>query len=254
MQKTDTPCKNCTFAEYEGITQTGCELGRLDIFRANGVNIIEAYDEEKQFYVIEGRRCMYSRTNQWSIDHQDDPIEDLLASEVEMPYQAIVIVNDKVKDLIRTLKSLWNQDIKPQHVTIIRPFYHIKNLKFDAVRGLMEKSKVPWRMETIVDPEWSHRDMVDLVVPFVKFPYYAVFKAGIVVPRDTFRIISDKINDESFVFSALSPNKDGQGLVVPHMVHKLLMGNKDKPLLDKIRKQDECQIIPITEVCPNFPR
>ena len=36
-----TSCGGCVFAEIEGKTQTGCELGRLDKFAALGTDIQE---------------------------------------------------------------------------------------------------------------------------------------------------------------------------------------------------------------------
>ena len=202
MQKTDTPCKNCIFAEWDGITQTGCKLGRIDMYRKAGVNVIEAYDEEKEFFVIDGHRCMYARTAAWAEKNVNNKAswENLLEKEVQFKYQALVIVDDNINHLLKTLDSLWDQKVKPQHVTVIRPYKHIKDIKMEWIRPQMEKSGVRWRVETIVDPNWSHRDMIDLVIPFVKFPFYSVFKAGIKVPLNTFSTISDKINNEMLSF------------------------------------------------------
>ena len=53
-----TSCRDCTFAVYEGETQTGCEADRIDTFRDQGY-VIEAYDDEKEFYIIK-RLCNIS--------------------------------------------------------------------------------------------------------------------------------------------------------------------------------------------------
>ena len=53
-----TNCRDCTFSIYEGQTQTGCEANRIDTFRDQGY-LVEAYDEEKEFYLIE-RLCNLS--------------------------------------------------------------------------------------------------------------------------------------------------------------------------------------------------
>jgi hypothetical protein len=55
QDQTKTSCKHCTFAIYEGQTQTSCKADRIESFRRHG-NLIEAYDEEKEFYVI-SRLC-----------------------------------------------------------------------------------------------------------------------------------------------------------------------------------------------------
>lgn len=64
-----TSCKNCCFAIYENITQTGCELGRVDRFRS--VNkVVEAYDNDKEFYVIQDF-CNCYRSNKDSVSVEE---------------------------------------------------------------------------------------------------------------------------------------------------------------------------------------
>ena len=47
-----TPCKDCTFAIYEGKTQNGCHLNLLEKYKNKNLEILEAYDEQKEFYII----------------------------------------------------------------------------------------------------------------------------------------------------------------------------------------------------------
>lgn len=57
---TNTSCKNCIFAIYDNNTQTECSQNRLEKF-----DIIEAYDLEKEFYVVKGF-CNYCRPQSWN--------------------------------------------------------------------------------------------------------------------------------------------------------------------------------------------
>lgn len=57
-----TSCKECVFAIYDGNTQTGCKDDRISKFKED---VIEAYDEEKEFYVI-NRTCTLYRTKNWN--------------------------------------------------------------------------------------------------------------------------------------------------------------------------------------------
>jgi len=59
-KKIQTSCKNCVFAEYDHSTQTGCKANRLSFFET-----IEAYDLEKEFYVINGF-CNLYRNQKWN--------------------------------------------------------------------------------------------------------------------------------------------------------------------------------------------
>lgn len=53
----NTSCKECVLAIYEGKTQTGCVANRIEKFKDD---VIEAYDDEKEFYVI-NRLCNFYR-------------------------------------------------------------------------------------------------------------------------------------------------------------------------------------------------
>ena len=65
--KIQTNCKDCIFAIYSEETQTGCEASRTDIFK-NQNKLIEAYDEENEFYVVKGF-CNLYRDNKKIILH-----------------------------------------------------------------------------------------------------------------------------------------------------------------------------------------
>ena len=51
----NTSCKDCKFAIYEKETQKDCEAGRVSTFKKRN-ELIEAYDEDKEFYTI-SRLC-----------------------------------------------------------------------------------------------------------------------------------------------------------------------------------------------------
>jgi endogenous inhibitor of DNA gyrase (YacG/DUF329 family) len=57
-----TNCKTCQCAIYENKTQKGCSFKRIQKF---GDNVIEAYDDEKEFYIIK-RFCNYFRNQNWN--------------------------------------------------------------------------------------------------------------------------------------------------------------------------------------------
>ena len=69
-----TSCKNCVFAIYEDKTQVGCEDNRVSKF---GDLVIEAYDDSKEFYVI-NRLCNLYRNVKWN-----DGIKDVAKAKKE---------------------------------------------------------------------------------------------------------------------------------------------------------------------------
>lgn len=101
----DTSCKLCHFAKYEGITQTGCMLGRIDKFR-NHSEVIEAYDHDKEFYVIKDRLC-----NTYNPFAPISPEEALRISELQYDLFILAkhtVFNQNRADILKTLDSVYN--------------------------------------------------------------------------------------------------------------------------------------------------
>ena len=67
VSKIKTSCKNCAFAIYEGKTQISCLHQRIEKF---GNDVVEAYDEDSEFYVI-NRFCNYYRNRTWGYSESD---------------------------------------------------------------------------------------------------------------------------------------------------------------------------------------
>lgn len=55
-----TNCKECVFAIYNDKTQVSCEFDRIKKF---GTKVVEAYDDDKEFYVIDTLCCYYRDKN-----------------------------------------------------------------------------------------------------------------------------------------------------------------------------------------------
>lgn len=79
------PCKNCFYAIYDGQTQTGCQFNRMDKFFEQG-RVVEAYDEDKEFYVIEGGCNAY---NEWKYITPEEAKPYLT-----IPYELIISSNN----------------------------------------------------------------------------------------------------------------------------------------------------------------
>lgn len=76
-----TSCKNCIFAIYDGNTQKGCQDNRIEKF---GDFVIEAYDDSKEFYVI-NRLCNLYRNSNWNngeIDVSKAKLESCLTFDI----------------------------------------------------------------------------------------------------------------------------------------------------------------------------
>lgn len=156
MIKIHTACKNCIFAEYEGKTQMDCRLGKIEKFEENNNDIIEVFDEEKEFYVIDGRKCQFFRTNDWmknNIDVCDAPntIEDLLNKEVQIGVDILLLVKEgqTFDDIKTSLLSIEKSTIKPESVIIVLQNVYHPRYPIDR-EWIKSNITIPYSVEYVV--------------------------------------------------------------------------------------------------------
>lgn len=109
MSEIRTCCRNCPFALYEGKTQTDCSLGRLDKYQRQNVSVVEAYDEEKEFFLIKERICPYCRTPDWAEKNKGKDLTEVAKAENALRLEVVVPVEagefDKAKETIRSVEN-----------------------------------------------------------------------------------------------------------------------------------------------------
>jgi hypothetical protein len=83
QEKIQTNCKDCLFAIYNDKTQVSCAANRIVAF---GNDVVEAYDDDKEFYVI-NRFCNYYRKTTWN----DGEIDfEKLKKETDIPFDLFI--------------------------------------------------------------------------------------------------------------------------------------------------------------------
>jgi len=165
-----TSCKNCVFAIYDNITQTDCALKYIEKYKQQNTEIIEAYDNEKEFYIVNKKKCIGYREPKWfkkfDIDHSS--LECKISKYNELNKINYVLVLDafdySLEDLEYTIKNITNIDIKPQKLIIIR---HTNNqeLPYKQIDQLFNKYlSIPWRIQTILDPNLSNQNVLNQTI------------------------------------------------------------------------------------------
>jgi len=120
-----TSCKNCVFAKYEDNTQTDCLVGLIDQYKNVGIEILEVYDNDKEFYVINNKVCMARRTPDFFKDTvmQDSSIEDKVAyvkSKLYLKYLAIIDSrNSPPEQLSGVLAKLKETNTPPNTIMVV---------------------------------------------------------------------------------------------------------------------------------------
>lgn len=166
-----TPCKNCVFAIYADKTQTGCHLDLLEKYKNHGVQILDAYDNELEFFILNKKKCFGYRENSWFIKNglsSDSTIEEKIKSFKEsnkIGYLLVVNfleIGDSDNDLYHLKKSLSTIEIPPKKIVFVRASTGPDRTDYKGIQTLMKKSGLdcPWRIQTMVDDSVSNENIL----------------------------------------------------------------------------------------------
>lgn len=233
-----TSCKGCCFSHKLGKTQVGCHINKIRQFKDNGINIIEANDEDEEFFIVE-RFCHFYRDKDWekAVSKYEKPAKRV-RKEVEISFGFIVLHGkDSSKDDIRkTLSDIANQKkIYPTFVVVGNnsgvkqwDLWHICQELFDD-----SITKIH-----VVQP---YKDMDDLNLinecfPRVRNGYYSVFHSGNPVPSDLIKTIDECLNDKVEQIAMIKSLKEDSidGLTIQCAMHKFMHGNATQTVEEKI--------------------
>lgn len=133
-QEIKTNCKNCQCAIYDGKTQTGCAFDRIKQF---GNNVVEAYDLEKEFYVIK-RFCNYYRSPKWNNGNLD---LEKIQHESAISFDVIINCDDLTEDSDAEdlLNTIANSNYYKDKLNIMLVHSHAvpKNVKKNILKVFM---------------------------------------------------------------------------------------------------------------------
>lgn len=167
-----TPCKNCVFAKYDDKTQINCELHYIDKYKAKNITILEAYDNEKEFFIINGKKCIGYRENKWfkQFDLENAAIQAKVDKYHATNHLDYILVIDlktlKINQLDDTLKQISELNIQPKKVIIIRHIDNEKTFAYSALEQLFNKYNVSytWRIQTILDTSLTHQQIIHNII------------------------------------------------------------------------------------------
>lgn len=169
-----TACKQCVFAQYNDKTQTGCDLGYLDIYRNKDVEILDVYDSELEFFVINEKKCPGYREHSWLIKnnlttstnqerintfHQQNKLGYLLVID----YRLLGDSKEVCDYLSHTLSDLV---IKPKKIVFVRNSTGSEYTKYYNIQKMMIDAKIDcaWRIQSMVDDNIQHYDVLHSIV------------------------------------------------------------------------------------------
>lgn len=177
-----TPCKKCVFAVYDNITQTDCSLGYINKYKVKGADILEAYDEEKEFYIVNSKKCVGYREDKWfeQFNLNNAPLKDKVEkynSLNKLSYIAVVnlqsLNHDQLDDICKQLAEC---EFQPKKLVLVR--YRDDQLSFgyDIIESSIKKHSLScvWRIQTMLDNTIIYENVVHNLVQHDKSGRFAL--------------------------------------------------------------------------------
>jgi hypothetical protein len=155
-----TPCKECVFAKYEDNTQTDCLLDLINQYKeSDSVEILEAYDDDKEFYIVNKKKCAGYKVDAYftSRDLDDLSMEEKIEyvkDKLQLNYLLLInAVNTNPEDITKLLSKINDTNILPKKINVIlsEDNPHSFNSYLVAIKASEIKSK--WRITSLQDKE-----------------------------------------------------------------------------------------------------
>ena len=237
-----TSCKECVFAMYVGDTQMDCSLGRLERFGKSGAVVIESYDDDKEFFVIE-RFCNTYRPEDWEPKYKKLTKEDSALRESQATFDFVVIYDGHsgLKSLEKTFFDIRQQSILPKKVIVVEKGGEDKMGVIGVLEKFFSDVAISYRYVVYMDDEYDGSlDFIDESFKQVNSMYYCVINSEQEIIPNIIERINTVINKEMKPFSAVKPTVGYHGLVVQSILHEeLLPEAEDRNILLKIIELSE---------------
>jgi len=227
-----TICKNCLFAIYDSKTQIGCVFNRTEtIDNHPSYDLIEAEDEDKEFYILNNHICPYQRTPDWQHSKNDDIVKKV-KEEVYMPWAAILFYRhngvDAVEERIKEIKS---QKIPPKVVTLVIDPQDIDPNDFRSLHQMMDDNFNLWYLQRVLQEDFPDRFTADICFDKMKkhrFMFYTYFESTKTIDLDYYdKIHKFVIDDLNFygIIKNYNDKHDIHHMTISKVAHIKYAGN-----------------------------
>jgi hypothetical protein len=196
-----TPCKQCSFAKYNDKTQTGCFLDYINIYKKNNTEILEAYDEDKEFFIINNKKCIGYREDKWFEKRGllNSTIDEKIAKYQESNYaHYIAVINLKnlnIENLQNIYANLSLYDIKPEKIVLVR-YIDNKNFPYSSIENIFENGglNIQWRIQTMLDNDIPYQYILYDIAKTNKFSRFILsIEQHNLKINDVINYVNDKV-------------------------------------------------------------
>jgi hypothetical protein len=239
-----TSCRECGFAIFDelGLTQKGCQLNRTEKFEANDLAERINTDGIEHFKIK--TVCNAQRPKDW-VAGRMNPTTDVMY-EIRLTVD-FVLVTDEVDSpenftsrLLTSCYEINKQKEKPERAVFVIP--NGTGVKFREIADtIRDNCIIPYEIVRVFEPTATKDDLMDMGVARCKSRYVAVYSLGHKIDRRLVFNLNRAINKHLQRFLLLTTENNFDGLVFSRQLHKMVDGNKEKPVWGKIQELAKLQ-------------
>ena len=226
IQPIHTSCENCCFAKWDDITQTGCEIHILDSFKRAGAKIIECYNDNKEFYIINGRKCGYYRSQKWKEEQSQKDLYAAARLEILPKYHLIIFAHKNIVHHINKIKNL-----RVESASVITD-KDTKSLNADIKDALLD-TKFTWEIREI-KLEMERDKVIHEIIK--KSPCQFTIICPKNIKQKTLNVVDKFIINDMGIFSLII---DGSNYIFPRSVFEYWYYRtaKNESILDVLKEE-----------------
>lgn len=238
-EKITTSCRECIFAvvdDVDGIKkQIDCSVGRLEKFKSQYITkeTAEKNKDPREYYLLDGI-CNCCRTQKWAESTKN--IHAQLKREISAKIDIILLNTETNKKFIESdiktkVEQLRNNQIQPCSIT----FSSLTKIDFQwYINVVKQYAKGIYH---VVNPILNNElfNVIDMCVNRGKANYYLGYWLN--SSQDLSSVIDQidtALNDKMLKFLVIKNNDKFDGVLIQRYLHKILNGNTDDNLIDKI--------------------
>jgi len=232
-----TACKECLFAIYDGVTQIDCGVGRIKQWQDKDL-VIEAYDDDKEFYVINGV-CNTVRQANWN-----DGVGDVskVREEVVPSFEVYIVADHLTQATVDEILKI-KDEVRKCNWTVLASFDLSKDIRQSIVtplaKGLgadiVECADAPFTIGTLI---LKSRRSFTVVLDHMSL-----------ISSELFTRVDALLNDDlqRFIVYSLNGTEAISNLAI-HIYHKKLETYSFMTLSDAVRENAVEMGLSIVEV------
>lgn len=249
IDRIHTPCKNCVFSKYENNTQVDCLLNYISKYKENNTEVLEVYDEEKEFFVINKKKCIGYRENKWfdQFELSNATLEEKISKYQELNRLHYLLVIDlknlNFDQLIYFIKSIHSLKYPPLKIILIR---HVNNNIFEyekIIHAFKEnKISIPWRIQTMVDNSLSYKDILHNIISINKQYRFIVSIEDFNEDLETIVNKANSIVHDDLQSFQIIGNKNKTCIILSGPVYRYSLKNDNKNILEDDTMYEFCDI------------